>query len=40
MRVVSKNQFKSDYCLGLNYLADLSDIPGNTIAERLKEELE
>lgn len=40
MTVVGKNQFKSGYCLGLNYLADLSDIPGNTITERLKEELE
>lgn len=40
MKVVGKNQFKTGYSLGINYLADLSGIPGNTIADRLKEELE
>ena len=37
---MSMNQFKLGYSLALEYLADLSGLPGNTIAERVKAELE
>ena len=40
MTMMSMNQFKLGYSLGLEYLADLSGIPGNTIAERVKAELD
>ena len=38
--MMSMNQFKLGYSLALEYLADLSGFPGNTIAERVKAELE
>ena len=39
-KLMCMNQFKLGYSLGLEYLADLSGIPGNTIAERVKAELD
>ena len=38
--MMSMNQFKLGYNLALEYLADMSGLPGNTIAERVKAELE
>ena len=38
--LMSMNQFKLGYNLALEYLADLSGFPGNTIAERVKVELD
>ena len=38
--MMSMNQFKLGYSLALEYLADLSGYPGNTIAERVKAELD
>lgn len=40
IKLMNMNQFKLGYSLALEYLADLSSLPGNTIAERVKAELE
>ena len=39
IKLMSRDQFKLGYGLGLEYLADLSGLPGNTISERVKAEL-
>lgn len=39
IKLMSRDQFKLGYSLGLEYLADLSGLPGNTISERVKAEL-
>ena len=40
IKLMSRDQFKMGYGLGLEYLADLSGLPGNTISERVKAELD
>ena len=40
IKLMSRDQFKLGYGLGLEYLADLSGLPGNTISERVKAELD
>ncbi len=40
IKLMSRDQFKLGYSLGLEYLADLSGLPGNTISERVKAELD
>lgn len=40
IKLMSRDQFKLGYSLGLEYLADLSRLPGNTISERVKAELD